>query len=81
MNREHLADEVVIEITAQEYHVDLAHGLEKDEVLQPGQHRFRRGGFLARHGLTPEQVSTTVKAHVTINHKGQIKLNDNTYIQ
>jgi uncharacterized protein (DUF4415 family) len=67
MNSKDLADEVIIEITEEEYQADLARGLEKDEVLQPGQHRFRRGGFLARHGLSPEQIATPVKAHITID--------------
>lgn len=67
MNSKDLADEVIVEITEEEYQADLARGLEKDEVLQPGQHRFRRGGFLARHGLKPERIATPVKAHITID--------------
>lgn len=67
MNSKNLADEVVIEVTEEEYQAELARGLEEDEVLHPGKHTFRRGGFLARHGLTPEQITTPVKAHITID--------------
>jgi uncharacterized protein (DUF4415 family) len=67
MNSKNLADEVIIEITEEEYQADRARGLAEDEVLHPGKHTFRRGGFLARHGLSPEQLTSPVKAHVTID--------------
>jgi hypothetical protein len=49
-------DEIMINVTPEEYQAELASGLEPDELLSPGQHHFKRGGFLARHGLKPEQV-------------------------
>ena len=50
-------EEIVINVTLEEYQAELASGLEADELLSPGQHHFKRGGFLARHGLKPEQVN------------------------
>lgn len=41
--------EIVIEVTQEEYDQQLATGLTEDEVLKPGRHIFRRGGFLERH--------------------------------
>jgi hypothetical protein len=49
-------DEIIVEVTEAEYQADLARGLQEDEVLRPGRHRFVRGGFLKRHGVTPEEV-------------------------
>ncbi len=41
--------EIIIEVTQEEYDEQLATGLSEDEVLKPGRHIFRRGGFLERH--------------------------------
>ncbi len=49
-------DEFIIDVTEEEYQADLARGLRDDEVLRPGRHKFIRGGFLKRHGVTPEEV-------------------------
>ncbi|MBI3959384.1 MAG: hypothetical protein HY328_11315 [Chloroflexi bacterium] len=50
--------EIVVVETEEEYQAELALGLEEDEVLQPGRHIFRRGGFLARHpGASPTDTS------------------------
>jgi uncharacterized protein (DUF4415 family) len=46
----------VIEVTPEDYADARARGLSPDETLRPGQHRFERGGFLKRHGLTPAEV-------------------------
>lgn len=48
-----------LDVTVEEYQQDLASGLREDEVLQPGRHRFKRGGFLARHGLQREGAATS----------------------
>jgi hypothetical protein len=59
--------EVIIDVTEEEYQADLAKGLREDEVLKPGRHTFRRGSFLARHGLTREDIQTFV---VYLSHRG-----------
>jgi hypothetical protein len=40
---------VIIEVSEENYQRDLAAGLDEDEILKPGRHKFKRGGFLARH--------------------------------
>jgi uncharacterized protein (DUF4415 family) len=45
-----------ITITQEDYAAARARGLASEETMQPGQHRFERGGFLKRHGLTPAEV-------------------------
>jgi len=55
-------EEIVINVTKGEYEADLERGLQEDEILQPGYHKFKRGGFLTRHGLDPDQV-TSVKIY------------------
>jgi hypothetical protein len=52
--------EIVLEVTEEEYAADLAHGFQEDEVLRPGRHVFRRGGFLERHGLKPEDARRSI---------------------
>ncbi|MGH9938450.1 MAG: hypothetical protein ACREAM_19590 [Blastocatellia bacterium] len=42
-------DEVIIEVTQKQYQAALARGLDPEETLAPGTHRFIRGGFLKRH--------------------------------
>lgn len=49
--------EIIVDVAQEEYQADLARGLEDDEALQPGRHQFKRGGFLNRHGLNPEDVA------------------------
>jgi uncharacterized protein (DUF4415 family) len=61
------AKEIIVEVTEAEYRRELATGLREDEVLKPGRHKFKRGGFLARHGIKPDQVSSQVKVRVSID--------------
>lgn len=49
--------EIVVEVTEEEFQADLERGLTEDEVMHPGRHVFRRGGFLARHQLTSDEVA------------------------
>ena len=59
---------IVVEVTEEEFQAELANGLNDDEVLLPGQHDFRRGGFLERHGIDPSQVgSLATKVRVTVD--------------
>ena len=53
------AEEIIIDVTEEEYLAELASGLQEDEVLKPGRHRFKRGGFLARHGHELQRPPTT----------------------
>ncbi len=49
---------VIIEVSEENYQRDLAAGLAEDEILKPGRHKLRRGGFLARHPeLRPRKKS------------------------
>lgn len=59
--------EIVIDITNKEYQADLAKGLREDEILKPGRHKFKRGGFLRRHGMKPQEATAPVKVRISIN--------------
>ena len=60
------AKEIIVDVTEAEYRRELATGLREDEVLKPGRHKFKRGDFLARHGIKPGQATSQVKVHVSI---------------
>ncbi|MDX2029889.1 MAG: BrnA antitoxin family protein [Blastocatellia bacterium] len=61
------AKEIVINVTKEEFQKDLARGLREDEVLQPGRHTFKRGGFLKRHGIKAKQAALPIKVRISIN--------------
>jgi uncharacterized protein (DUF4415 family) len=61
------AKEIIVEVTEEEYRRELAAGLHEDEVLKPGRHKFKRGGFIARHGIKPDQTASQVKVRVSID--------------
>ncbi len=61
------AKEIIVDVTEEEYRRDLATGLQEDEVLKPGRHKFKRGGFLARHKIKPDQAASQVKVRISIN--------------
>ncbi len=42
-------DEIVLEVTEQEYEEGLKRGWTDDDMLKPGRYKMKRGGFLARH--------------------------------
>ena len=42
-------ENVVIEISEEDYQRDLAAGVDEDAILRPGRYKMKRGGFLARH--------------------------------
>ena len=42
-------ENVVIEISEEDYARDLQAGIENDAALKPGRYKMKRGGFLARH--------------------------------
>lgn len=42
-------ENVMIEISEENYLADVAAGIDEEETLKPGRHKMKRGGFLARH--------------------------------
>ncbi len=59
--------DVIIEVSEEDYQRELAQGVEEEFLLKPGRHKFRRGGFLERHGVTPEEVrAAAAKVHISI---------------
>ena len=42
-------EEVVIEVSEEDYRREKAAGVEEEALLKPGRYRLKRGGFLARH--------------------------------
>ncbi|MDQ1591576.1 MAG: hypothetical protein QOG71_2203 [Pyrinomonadaceae bacterium] len=43
------AEEVVLEVTQEDYEAGLKRGWTDDDMLKPGRYKMKRGGFLARH--------------------------------
>lgn len=53
--------DIIVEVTQEEYDEQIASGLDEDEVLKPGRHIFRRGGFRERHpNFSLENVQITI---------------------
>ena len=42
-------ENVVIEVSEEDYQREKASGVEEEALLKPGRYRLKRGGFLARH--------------------------------
>jgi hypothetical protein len=42
-------ENVVIEVSEEDYRRDIEAGMTEDETLKPGRYRLKRGGFLKRH--------------------------------
>jgi hypothetical protein len=42
-------ENILIEISEEDYQRDLASGIDEDALLKPGSYKMKRGGFLARH--------------------------------
>ncbi len=42
-------ENIIIEITEEDYRRDLAAGIMEEDTLKPGRYKMKRGGFLARH--------------------------------
>jgi hypothetical protein len=43
------SEEVVLEVTQQDYEDGLKRGWTDDDMLKPGRYKMKRGGFLERH--------------------------------
>lgn len=65
MKKDNISDnkDVVLEITQEHYDEQIASGLTDDEILRPGKHVFRRGGFRERH---PNYSRKESKARINI---------------
>jgi len=65
MKRKNISDnkEVILEVTQEQYDEQLAAGLTDEEILRPGKHVFRRGGFQKRH---PNYSRKESKARINI---------------
>ncbi|MDQ3491075.1 MAG: BrnA antitoxin family protein [Acidobacteriota bacterium] len=65
MKKKSISDnkEVILEVTQEQYDEQLASGLTDEEILRPGKHVFRRGGFQARH---PNHSRKESKARINI---------------
>ncbi len=66
MNATTKLQEIIVDVTEEEFRAELEQGFDEDEVLHPGRHLFRRGGFLARHGLTAETLPASSQERVTL---------------
>jgi hypothetical protein len=42
-------EEIILEVTQQDYEEGLKRGWTEDDMLKPGRYKMKRGGFLARH--------------------------------
>jgi hypothetical protein len=42
-------EEVVLEVTQEDYEEGLKRGWTDDDMLKPGRYKMKRGGFLVRH--------------------------------
>jgi len=42
-------EEVVLEVTQEDYEEGLKRGWTDDDMLKPGRYKMKRGGFFARH--------------------------------
>jgi uncharacterized protein (DUF4415 family) len=67
MKNKNKPQEIIVDVTEEEYAADLARGLQEDEVLHPGRHVFKRGGFLARHGLPAREAPAKVRISINLD--------------
>ncbi|HEY9405409.1 MAG TPA: hypothetical protein VIQ24_22355 [Pyrinomonadaceae bacterium] len=42
-------EEIILEVTEQDYEEGLKRGWTDDDMLKPGRYKMKRGGFLERH--------------------------------
>lgn len=42
-------EEIVLEVTQEDYEEGLKRGWTDDDMLKPGRYKMKHGGFLARH--------------------------------
>jgi len=70
---EEKGDEVIIEISEEDYEREKAEGIEEEFLLKPGRHKFIRGGFRKRHpdfkpsDLEPRNIRVNVSLPVALD--------------
>jgi len=70
---EEKGDEVIIEVSAEDYEREKAAGVEEEFLLKPGRHVFCRGGFLKRHpdfkrsDLEPRNIRVNLSLPVALD--------------
>jgi hypothetical protein len=42
-------EDVLIEVSEEDYQRERAAGVEEESLLKPGRYKLKRGGFMARH--------------------------------
>jgi hypothetical protein len=62
--------EVIVEVTEEQYQAALGRGLDPEETLAPGIHKFIRGGFFKRHpNFDPANVKITVEVTLSLDRE------------
>lgn len=69
---EDTGDEVVFEVSEENYQRDLAAGLEPEETLKPGKYVGTRGGFQKRHPNFKGVYHRETKIRVAIDLDGDV---------
>jgi hypothetical protein len=68
---EEKGDEIIIEISEEDYLRQKAEGVEEEFLLKPGRHKFIRGGFLKRHPDfkpgEPHETTVTITLPVALD--------------
>ena len=65
---EEKGDEVIIEVSPEDYAHEMAMGILPEETLPPGRHTFIRGGLRKRFpNFDPATVKTTVEIHLGLD--------------
>lgn len=59
-------DDVMVEISEEDYEKSLAEGADPEYALKPGKHKFIRGGFRKRHPDF-DSSSAEIKVHVSLS--------------
>lgn len=67
MNKEKYNDDIIVDVSEIEYQKDLARGFHEDEVMKPGRHRFKRGGFLKRHCTDTEPGKIRISVEIDLD--------------
>jgi uncharacterized protein (DUF4415 family) len=53
--------DLILDMTQEDYQTQLAKGIDQEAILQPGEHKFERGGFFSRHNIKPGEIDTSLK--------------------
>jgi uncharacterized protein (DUF4415 family) len=59
-------EDVILEITEDDYRHEVKSGVNEEHALKPGRHVFRRGGFKARHPNF-DSKNAAIKVQVNIH--------------